>query len=321
MSGVEAVALADQVPLRGMVVGQLIAPGVPAPDGRPFFTAAWNIVDVGYFETLRLPMAMGRDFNDGDRAATQPVAIITEAGARQLWPGEDPVGKRIQRKATEPGVAGAITTLEVIGVARDLKYTIRDGGAPPIVVYLPFRQRYTPRITVLARMANNQHATGPIVEAMRTMNANLPLASARPLDDPGGPVQFQLRVAASVAGSVGLVALLLAAMGIYGVTAYTVARRTREIGIRIAIGAQRGDIVRLVLGHGISLVLIGCAIGLTLAIAASRLLTRLLFGSSPLDPVAYGGAVVLFMIIGLAACYLPVLRAIRIDAIETLRYE
>ena len=132
---------------------------------------------------------------------------------------------------------------------------------------------------------------------------------------------MQLRVAASVAGSVGLVALLLAAMGIYGVTAYTVARRTREIGIRIAMGAQRGDIVRLVLGHGMSLVLIGCVIGLVLAAAASRLLTRLLFGASPLDPVAFGGAVVLFAVIGLAACYMTVRRATQIEAMEALRYE
>jgi putative ABC transport system permease protein len=110
-------------------------------------------------------------------------------------------------------------------------------------------------------------------------------------------------------------------MGIYGVTAYTVARRTREIGIRIAMGAQRGDIVRLVLGQGMSLVLAGCVIGLALAAGASRLLTRLLFGASPLDPVVFSGAVVLFAIVGLAACYMPVRRATQIDAMDALRYE
>jgi predicted permease len=321
MRGVQAVALADQVPPRGMAAGPLIVPGVPPPDGRPSFTAAWNIVDSGYFETLRLPLVSGRNFNAGDRAGTEPVAIIGESGARQLWPGQNPVGKRIQRQATERGATGTITTLEVIGVARDLRIVARGGGAPPIVLYVPLLQRYTPHITILARMAEGGHATAAIAAVVRSMNANVPPAPARPLDDQNGPVQVQLRVAASVAGGVGLVALLLAAMGIYGVTAYTVARRTREIGIRIAMGAQRGDIVRLVLGQGMSLVLVGCVIGLVLAAGASRLLTRLLFGASPLDPVAFSGAVVLFAIIGLAACYMPVRRATRIDAMDALRYE
>jgi putative ABC transport system permease protein len=209
----------------------------------------------------------------------------------------------------------------VIGVAHDLRLVTRGGGPPPLVVYLPLQQKYTPHITILARMAEAQHATPAIGAVLRSLNADLPPATARPLDDESGPVQVQLRVAASVAASVGLVALLLAAMGIYGVTAYTVARRTREIGIRIAMGAQRSDIVRLVLGQGMMLVLVGCVIGLALAAAASRLLTRLLFGASPLDPVAFGGAVVLFAVIALAACYMPVRRATQIDAMEALRYE
>jgi putative ABC transport system permease protein len=320
MSGVEAVALADQVPFGGMAVGPLIAPGVSPPDGRPFL-GAWNIVDTGYFETLRIPLVAGRDFNDSDRAGTQPVAIIADAGARRLWPGQDPIGRQIQWQTPGPEGPGTITTLEVIGVARDLRFVTRGGGAPPIVVYVPLQQRYTPHITILARMAEQQHATPAIAAVIRSMNANLPPATALPLDDQSGPVQVQLRVAASVAGSVGLVALLLAAMGIYGVTAYTVARRTREIGIRIAMGARPADIVRLVLGHGMSLVVIGCVIGVTLAAAASRLLTRLVFGASPLDPMAFGGAVLLFVLIGLAACYMPVRRATQIDAMEALRYE
>jgi putative ABC transport system permease protein len=131
----------------------------------------------------------------------------------------------------------------------------------------------------------------------------------------------QLRLSASVSGTVGLVGLLLAAIGVYGVTAYAVTRRTREIGIRIAMGAQRRDVLRMVMAQGMWLVGLGSLLGLLLAAAGSRLLQRLLFGVPPLDPVTFGGAAVLFAVIGLAACYVPARRATRIDATEALRYE
>jgi putative ABC transport system permease protein len=153
------------------------------------------------------------------------------------------------------------------------------------------------------------------------MDSNLPMLTLQPLDTQNGPVHLQLRIAASVAGSVGLIGLLLAAIGIYGVTAYTTARRTREIGIRIAMGAQRIDVVAMVLREGMTLVAAGALAGLVLAAAGSRLFARLLFGVPPLDPLAFGGAAILFAVIGLAACYAPARRATRIDAMEALRYE
>jgi putative ABC transport system permease protein len=153
------------------------------------------------------------------------------------------------------------------------------------------------------------------------MNSNLPIVTSRTLDDKISPGLLQLRVSASVSGTVGVVGVLLAAIGIYGLMAYTVTRRTREIGIRIAMGAQRTDVLRMVLRHGLSLVAIGSTIGLALAAGLSRLLVRLLFGVPPLDPVIFGGAAILFAAIGLAACYVPARRAVRINAIEALRYE
>jgi predicted permease len=338
MPGVEAATLADQVPLRGMVVSPLRAPGVPPPAGRPFFGANWNLVDSGYFETLRIPIVAGRAFNHADGAGAQPVAIIAESGARLLWPGRDPIGQYVQWQDPRSEGRGAVTTLQIVGVARDLNYgdsgvrESRGGGmAPPIVVYVPLQQRYTPRITALMRMADGQHAAQGLNALLASINRNLPPVAVQSLDiaeaagnvvaKGSGPVQVQLRVAAAVAGSVGLVGLFLAAIGIYGVTAYSVARRTREIGIRIAMGAQRGDIVGMVLRQGMSLVAAGSVLGLLLAAAGTRLLTRLLFGASPLDPVTFGGAVVLFAVIGLAACYVPARRATQIDAMEALRYE
>lgn len=154
------------------------------------------------------------------------------------------------------------------------------------------------------------------------MDSNLPILGARTLEEEiTGPVETQLRIAASVSGSVGIVSLLLATIGIYGVTAYVASRRTREIGIRLALGAQRADVLGMILRQGMVLVVSGAAIGLMLAAAASRLLIRLLFGVPPLDPVTFGGATLLFVIIGLAACYVPARRATRIDAMEALRYE
>ena len=147
------------------------------------------------------------------------------------------------------------------------------------------------------------------------------MLTPQPLDSATGPVYVQLRIAASVAGSVGLVGLLLAAIGIYGVTAYTAAQRTREIGIRVAMGAQPRDVVGMVLRQGLSLVFVGSVIGLLLATAATRLIVRLLFGMPPLDPVIFAGAALLFAAIGMAACFVPARRATQIDAMEALRFE
>jgi ABC-type antimicrobial peptide transport system permease subunit len=163
---------------------------------------------------------------------------------------------------------------------------------------------------------------GAIRALVATLDPNLPILAAHTLEErQTGPVVLQLRVAALVSGSVGLVGLLLASVGIYGVTAYSIGRRTREIGIRMTLGAQRGDVVWMVLRQGMSLVAIGAAIGLLIAAAGSRVLGRLLFGLPPLDPLTFGGATLLFAAIGLAACYLPIRRATHISPVEALRYE
>ena len=192
-----------------------------------------------------------------------------------------------------------------------------------LAMYLPLQQHYVLNLTILARA---RPGAGPLISDIRklvsAMDPNLPILNAQPLEaQMTGPVEFQLRVAASVAGSVGIVGRLLAAIGIYGVTAYIVTRRTREIGVRIALGAQPADVVRVVLRQGLALMAVGGAIGLGLGAIASRLLTRLLFGLPPVDPITFAGTALLFAAIGLVACYVPVRRATRITAIEALRYE
>jgi predicted permease len=289
---------------------------LPAPSELQELPSS-NLVGSGYFSTLRIPLVSGRDFTAADRDGTQPVAIVSEAAAREYWPGQTAIGQHLPWR--DFGARGAAIDLLIVGVARDLRTTGRGKDRP--LIYLPLLQRYRPTFAIFARPVDGQRVTGEIRALIASMNSNLPIVSSRMLDDESSPGLTQLRVSASVSGTVGLVGLLLAGIGIYGVTAYTVTQRTREIGVRIALGAQRSDVLRMVLRQGMVLVAIGSAIGLLFAAAASRLVVRLLFGVPPLDPLTFGGAALLFAAIGLAACYVPARRATRIDAMEALRHE
>ena len=330
LPGIESATLADRVPGGPLQMeATLRRRGDPSAAGSTESLPAepppvpWsaNLVEPGYFKTLRIPLVAGRDFNAGDRRGTQPVAIVDESTARRLWPGQEAVGRFL------PSVPGRVSAQDpaprvVVGVARDVA---QSGGAtktPALVIYAPLQQVYGPRLTVLARTRQGQRMAREIRALVTAMNPNLPILAAHTLEErQTGPVVVQLRVAALVSGTVGLVGLLLASIGIYGVTAYAIGQRTREIGIRMTLGAQRAEVGWLVLRQGMSLVGIGAAIGLLLASAAGRVLARLLFGLPPLDPVTFGGATLLFAAVGLAACYVPIRRATRISPMEALRYE
>jgi predicted permease len=321
LPGVDSATVADRLPggpLRIDAVKRHRGEGAPVAPPAP--TASWTLVEPGYFKTLRIPMVSGRDFGAADRLGTEPVAIVDESTARRLWPGEEAVGKYVAAGGRASG--GDAPRKLVVGVARDVKQPggRRDGAV--LFFYTPLQQEFTPQLTILARTTNGERLAGPMRAVMAAMNPNLPLLEAHSLEErQTGPVVLQLRIAALVSGSVGLVGLLLASIGIYGVTAYAISRRTREIGIRMTLGAQRADVVRMVLRQGMSLVAIGAGLGLLLAAIASRVLARLLFGLPPLDPVTFGGATLLFAAIGLAACYVPIRRATRISPVEALRYE
>jgi len=183
------------------------------------------------------------------------------------------------------------------------------------------QQQYMPRTTIVARASDGRRLAADIRSLLGSMNPNVPVVNAQTFEEYASLGLVPQRIAASVAGSLGVIGLLLAAIGIYGVTAYMVTSRTREIGIRIALGAQQGNVVRMVLRQGMTLTLAGAAIGLLLAAAAGRLLGSLLFGVGATDPVTFIGSAVLFVAIGLAACYAPARRATEIDAMEALRYE
>ena len=287
-----------------------------------FVSVDWNVVEPGYFATLRTPIVAGRDFTTADRNGTLPVAIVSEAAARQFWPAQDAVGRYLSQPNWGPqGPTHPMRTLLVVGVARDIQSSSMIDGLARPWVYVPFQQQYVSNMTIVARTIRRQRIADQLRPLLAAMNPNLPIVTAQTLDDSVAFGFAPQRIAASVAGSLGIVGLILTGIGIYGVTAYTVTRRTREIGIRIALGARTADVIRMVLREGVALTLIGSAIGVVLAAALSRVLAGFLFGIPPIDPITFAATTVLFAAIGLAACYVPVLRATHIDPKQALRYE
>jgi predicted permease len=298
-------------------------PGMTPPEGQRFFSVDWNNVEPGYFSTLHIPLAAGREFAAADRDGAQPVAIVGEAIARQFWPGRDAVGQYIVQQFgphSRPNPNGAKPML-VVGVAREVKASTLIDGLSRSLVYVPLQQQYVPSIMIIARTTRGQRIANELQSLVASADPNLPIVTSQTLEDVGALGLVPQRVVVSVAGTLGIVGALLAAIGIYGVAAYAVTRRTREIGIRMALGARRADVVAMVLHQGLWLAIVGLAIGLLLSAGASRLLVGFLFGVPPLDPVIFAGAAALFAAVGVAACYVPARRATRIDPLTALRYE
>ena len=320
LPGVGAATLAFAPPGAFEGLGLGISVEDSSNGGPRSLDAAGNIVAPGYFAALGIPLLAGRDFAPSDRLGTQLVAILSETTARRLWPGRDPragVGAFISR-AAEPGTT---TPLQVVGIARDVASSSLIDGARDLLVYIPWEQNYHPRMSIVMR-ANNGRSLRPLVaKAIAAIDANLPIVVSATLGDRMRAGQTPQRIVASLSGGLGLLGVLLSGIGIYGVTAYAVATRAHEIGVRLALGARLMDVVTLVFGHAMFLVAIGGAIGLTIAAAASRVLRALLFGIPTLDPVSFGGAAILFVVVAFAACYVPLRRATRIGIADAVRWE
>ena len=305
-------------------LGGIGGPRASAPNGQRFVSADWNVVEPGYFAALRIPFVAGRDFDGAEREETEQVVIIGEGAARRFWPDKPTrsvVGESVVQRGG-PRTPAQMRTLRVIGVVRDPRYGTLVEGTTGLYIYVPLQQQYVPgRTMIVVRTTDGRRIADTIRALVASMDPSLPMLTAQAAEEYTALGLVPHRVAVSVSGSLGLVGLLLAAIGIYGVTAYAATRRTREIGIRIALGARRGDVLRMVLRQGLRLVLVGSAIGLTFAAATSPLLAGLFFGVPPLDPVTFIGTAALFAAIGLAACYLPARRATRVDPMQALRYE
>jgi predicted permease len=313
--GVESASLVRFAQLgSSFAQGQVFAEG-RAGEGDEGTSTGFNMVGPDYFRTMGTPLVRGRDFTEADREGAPGVAVVNETLAAALWPGEDPLGKRVSFE----GAGGPF--LEVVGVARDGKYRSLGDRARPYI-YRPVMQSYEPRMTLVVRTAADPRAlAGAVREQLRALDPNLPVADVRTLEEQFDLSLLPARVAAWTLGGFGLLALALAAIGIYGVVSYTVAQRTREIGVRMALGAGRSDVLRLVLGEGLSVVGVGLALGLALSFAVTRVLGGFLYGVTASDPLTFAGVPALLAAIALAAGYLPARRAAGVDPMVALRHE
>jgi predicted permease len=322
--GVERVGAARMVPLEGggLGLGGLRRKGRTGPDAE--IDTDWNVISPDYLSAVGIPVVRGRHFTAADREGAPAVAIVNERLAGQVWSGEDPIGQVLENGDFRPGRESTIQTLTVVGVARGAKYRWL-GESPAPFIYVPLAQQPMREVNFFLRRAGGLPASTPLAPAVRAalrdFDPNLPLVRLQSMRRAADLGMLPQRLAASVAGSLGTLALLLAGIGLYGVIAFAVASRTREIGLRMALGADRARVVRLVVWQGARLALVGGAIGLTIAAGVSRLLSSLLFGVSPLDPATYLVTLGLLALVTLAATCVPARRAARVDPATSLRSE
>ncbi|HEY3027291.1 MAG TPA: ABC transporter permease [Pyrinomonadaceae bacterium] len=278
-------------------------------------STGFNVVGPNYFKTMETPLLRGRDFTEADRKGAPGVVVLNETLAATLWPGEDALGKRLSVSGPEGPF------LEVVGVARDGKYRSL-GENPHSYIYQPLLQSYDPKMTLVVRTRGEpQSVAAAVREQIRELDANLPIADVKTLRDQLNLSLFPSRLAAWILGGFGALALLLAAIGIYGVVSYSVAQRTREIGVRMALGAKEKDVLRLVLGQGLFVIAVGLALGLLLAMASTRVIVSFLYGVGAADPLTFAGVPLLLGFVAVVASYIPARRATKIDPLVALRYE
>lgn len=319
VSGVTSVGLGMSLPPNLLEVtdsftveGSVPATGIAAPQADLVFVSA------DYFRTLGVPLLRGRYFLPTDRADAQPVCIINQTLARRYWPDEDPVGKRIKTGGLE---RPKNPWLEVVGVVGDMKFTSLETPADS-TLYQPYQQAAWSAMYLVVRATQDPlNLVASVRAAVWSLDKDLPVARVRTMDQLISESVAQPRFRTWLIGLFGCAALLLAAVGVYGVVSYSVTERTREIGVRLALGASAGDVLRLIIGQGLRLAGLGVAVGIVGAFWLTRLLANLLFAVKPHDPLTFTGAAALLSVVVLAACYLPARRATRVDPQVALRYE
>jgi predicted permease len=316
--GVQREALTQNVPFgQDDFDGVAFVPdGFQMPRDRENFNSTMDAVDEGYFETMGIPILRGRGFLASDTAEAPRVAVVNQQFATHYWPGADAVGKHI-RLDSRTG-----TPVEIVGVAQTIKY---QGGTekPMDFVYMPLAQHPIARMILMVRSSGDPlQLVQSVKDVVRTLDANMPMMQTRSYEDLylnqaiKGP-----RIAMDLVGSMGAVGLVLAIAGLYGLVAYNVSRRTREIGIRMALGAANSDVLRLVMGKGLVLVGIGVGIGLAMGFSVEQLMNSMLFNAGGVDILAYVIVVPSLFLVTMLAAYVPARRASRIAPTQALRYE
>jgi predicted permease len=320
LPGVKSAAVTSYVPLSLNYNSRSIyVEGQPAERGANVPSAMNSSVGPRYFETMATSLLSGREFSQHDGEKSEEVAVVNEAFVRQLLPfarsNEEALNRRFSFNSSEGPF------VRIVGVAKDGKY-FNISEVPKPFVWTPFTQDYSSNAILIVRGNGPVDSLFPAVRGeLQTLDRNLPIFDVQTLNEHMKFALFPAKIAASVLGVFGFVALVLSAIGIYGITSYAVAQRTREIGIRIALGAQVGDVLRLVLRHGLKLTAFGVALGLLGAFAATRAITSVLYGVSATDPLTFGLVSVVLIIVALLACYVPARRATKVDPLVALKYE
>lgn len=318
LPGVQSASIAFCVPMGFPGHGaQIFIEGRPlAPREEPP-NISFNSIDPGYLSTMRVPLMLGRNFSQSDDKQAPPVAIVNQAMASKFWPHENTIGKRFSLKSA----SGPF--IDVVGVAHNGQYLFLSPDSSPYF-YVPFAQNPSSFASLQLRSSGPPESLIPEVQKeIGRLAPDLPVMSVATMEQTvhGLAGMFIFRLAASLAGVIGILGLVLALVGLYGVVSFSVSRRTQEIGIRIAVGAQKRDILKLVSWQGLRLVIAGIAAGLALALALSHAMRKLLMGVSAADPATYLAVALMLVAVTLLACWLPARRAAKVDPMVALRYE
>jgi putative ABC transport system permease protein len=315
LPAVESASAANALPLAVMGFGAPVEiEGRPAPpDARPTFVEN-QLVGLDYLRTAGTRLLRGRDFTAQDTGAAPRVAIINEHMVRRFFPNEDPLGKRL--RIGEPKAPFC----EIVGVAEDVTFHL--GADPGPVVYRPMAQQSSQWLTLIVHTKGDPKAQiAAVRSAVQAIDDNLPAQEIKTLEEIVGLQFWPARMLAGLLTALGSVGLLLASVGVYGVMSYAVAQRTREIGVRMALGAQSSDVVKMIVRQGVGLTLAGAAIGLALSFAATRSIASLLYGIDATDPITFVFVPSFLLGVAVVACYLPALRGTKVDPILALRSE
>jgi predicted permease len=320
LPGVRAASLTDHLPLGQIMRMQQIeidgyqAPGAPsAVSSLPIDMA---LIGPEYFEAMGIPIISGRSFTDTDNPQARPVIVINQAMADRFWPHANPVGQSV--KIVGPNETRS--RAEIIGVVKTGKYQ-RLGETPKPYFYRSLLQEYQPGVQLVVRTSGNVAIAGALRQEVRALDSRMTLMGLETLEQHMQLPLFPARAAGVLLGTFGLLALTLAVVGLYGVISYSVVQRTREIAVRVALGARRSDVVRLVLSQALKLTLWGMGIGVVGAVAVTRVLSNVLYGISPTDPISFLSVGVLLTLVSLSAAYVPARWATRLDPMQALRTE
>src|SRR6185503_7551768 len=314
--GVEAVGAINTPPFTGLYSGTTVeVDGQKLPPGQELKTGIC-VTDVNYFEAMQIPLKQGRFYTDQEATEMRHVVLVNEAFVRKNLGGANPLGHKLTIYMKDENVP-----TEIIGVVGDHKHLGLDTSVEP-VAYWPHPELVYPGMTIVLRTKGDAKAVAPATrEVIRTLDPQQPIGEISTMESLLSTSVARSRFSASLLAVFSVVALVMAAVGIYGVMSYSVLQRTHEIGVRMALGAQRFDVLKLVVTKGIVLALIGVAVGLAASFAVTRLLSTLLFEVTTTDAVTFAAVSVGLFVVTLLACYLPARRATRVDPLKALRYE